>query len=68
MNGPAFGRYDLHDRLTDVRRRHPHYTIIFDKVQRRWRADSKNHVIVEETLDDLEETLDRENPMKGAGQ
>jgi hypothetical protein len=60
--------HDLHDRLSDVRRRFPRYTITFDRAGRHWRADRKEHVIVEETLDELEETLDRQNPMRGIDQ
>jgi hypothetical protein len=60
--------FDLHDRLSDVRRRFPRYTITFDKAQQIWRADSKGHVIVEYTLDELEMTLDRVNPVKGIDQ
>jgi hypothetical protein len=65
MSGPRFGRYDLHDRLSEVRRRHPRYTITFDRLRKMWTADSAGHIIVEPTLDDLEMILDRENPMKG---
>lgn len=58
----------LHDRLSGVRRRFPRYAITFDRARQIWRADSKGHVVVEYTLDDLEATLDRENPMKGVDQ
>jgi hypothetical protein len=51
--------FDLQDRLTDVRRRFPRYSITFDRASRRWRADSPEHVALEGTLDELEETLDR---------
>lgn len=53
--------YGLQDRLTDVRNRHPEYAITFDRASHRWRADSPEHVVVEETLDDLGTTLSRDD-------
>jgi hypothetical protein len=58
----------LHDRLSGVRRRFPRYAITFDRAQQIWRADRSDHVIVEHTLDELEEALERNNPMKGVDQ
>lgn len=62
--------HDLHlyDRLTDVRRRHPRYSITFDRAQQIWRADRSDHVIASYTLEELEEALERNNPMKGVDQ
>jgi hypothetical protein len=65
MNGAAFG---LQDRLSEVRRRHPRFHITFDKARQVWRADRKDHVIVQYTFDDLERALDQENPMKDVDQ
>jgi hypothetical protein len=66
MRGAA--AFGLHDRLSEIRRRYPRFTITFDRAQQVWRADSKGHVIVEYTLDDLEMTLDRNDPRKGIDQ